>query len=89
MAVKTASKSILMVLQRDRRLTAARVQEIFTEFGCVIRTRLGLHDGTGEQCSNAGLIILELAGDPRQHRKLAAALGRIRGVKTKLASIGF
>lgn len=89
MVVKSASKTILLVLQRDRRETAARVQRVLTDFGCVIRTRLGLHDGTGEKCSPSGLIILELAGDPGQHRKLSAALGRIKGAKTKLVNIKF
>jgi hypothetical protein len=83
------SKSILMVLQRDRRDTATSVQQVFTDFGCIIRTRIGLHDGVGDRCSNAGLILLELVGDMRQQKKLSDLLRRIKGVRTKLVKICF
>lgn len=81
-------KAILLVLQPKRRDTATCVQSVFTDFGCVIRTRLGLHDA-GSKCSNAGLIVLELVGDTRQHKKLAASLNKIKGVRTKLVNACF
>lgn len=89
MAKLASSKSILMVLMCNRRDTAACVQQVFTDFGCVIRTRIGLHDGVMGKCSNNGLILLELVGDGRQHRKLSSSLNRIKGVKTKVVSICF
>lgn len=89
MAKAAVVKSILMVLMRNRKDTAARVQGVFTDYGCVIRTRLGLHDGVGDSCTNTGLILLELAGEGRLHRELAGNLRRIKGVKTKLVTIGF
>jgi hypothetical protein len=89
MAKTQVSKSILMVLQSNRRDTAACVQQVFTDFGCIIRTRIGLHDGVGTACSNHGLILLELVGDAKQHAKLAAALKHIKGVRAKLVSACF
>ncbi|MBN2259166.1 MAG: hypothetical protein JW702_01325 [Clostridiales bacterium] len=38
---------------------AKQVQEILTKYGCIIKTRLGLHDA-GSECSDEGLILLEL-----------------------------
>lgn len=89
MAHAMPAKSILIVLMCNRRDTAACVQQAFTDFGCIIRTRIGLHGGTGDACANEGLILLELVGDARQHTKLSTALRRIKGVKTKLVSICF
>jgi hypothetical protein len=89
MANAKVSKSILMVLQCNRQDTAARVQKVFTGFGCIIRTRIGLHDGVGNTCSNQGLILLELIGELVQQKNLAAALKRIRGVKAKLVKVPF
>jgi hypothetical protein len=89
MAKAAASKSILMVLQCNRRDTAACVQQVFTDFGCIIRTRIGLHDGVGDRCSNSGLILLELVGNAKQQKKLADSLKRIKGVRAKLVSACF
>ncbi|MEA3423367.1 MAG: hypothetical protein U9Q80_06215 [Bacillota bacterium] len=38
---------------------AVKVQEILTKYGCIIKSRLGLHDA-GDGCSDEGLILLEL-----------------------------
>ncbi len=36
---------------------------LLTEYGCYIRTRLGLHEAASDDCSNKGLILLELIDD--------------------------
>jgi len=38
---------------------AIKVQEILSKYGCIIKSRLGLHDA-GDGCSDEGLILLEL-----------------------------
>lgn len=38
---------------------ATELQNILTKYGCIIKTRLGLHNA-GEDCSDEGLILLEL-----------------------------
>jgi len=38
------------------------IQKVFTEFGCNIRTRIGLHNVTDGVCTPNGLIILEVIG---------------------------
>lgn len=54
------------------------VQKLLTSFGCNIRTRLGINDTfSGEP---AGLIILELIGDPGQRLQLEKHLMALRQV---------
>ncbi|MEZ0536921.1 hypothetical protein ACAG39_06670 [Caldicellulosiruptoraceae bacterium PP1] len=54
--------SFVMAILVDNRLhDAPKLQEILTKHGCLIKTRLGLHEA-GESCSNQGLIILHLSG---------------------------
>lgn len=66
------------VAQRTRHTT--QVQKVLTQFGCSIRTRLGLHE-TGESfCSPNGLILLEVVS---RAGELARALARIPGVVVK------
>ena len=38
------------------------IQQVFTEYGCNIRTRVGLHDVAEGLCSPNGLILVELIG---------------------------
>lgn len=77
------AKNILVVLVHTRASSAVQVQKVLTEYGCIIKTRLGIHDGVADLCSNEGLIILELAGDKKEMAALDKALSRIAGVKTK------
>ncbi|MDA3832971.1 MAG: hypothetical protein PF495_06200 [Spirochaetales bacterium] len=53
----------------DREKNATQVQQIFTQYGEQIRTRLGLHD---DVCSANGLILLEMADAPESHEMIAA-----------------
>lgn len=48
---------------KNRKNNATKVQKIFTKFGCIINTRLGLHDKTNDCCSPLGLILLEIIDD--------------------------
>ncbi|MCM8812533.1 MAG: hypothetical protein NC924_01190 [Candidatus Omnitrophica bacterium] len=80
-------KSILVMLVGKRRETAAAVQRLLTDNGCMIKTRLGLHESGPEQCSDAGCIILELLGAPAELKALAAKLNAVRGVNAKLVTM--
>ena len=74
---------ILGIRISDRLGEAGRVQSILTKYGCTIRTRLGLHDVDAEYVSPAGLIILELAGDPAEYLKLENELTGLDGVTVR------
>jgi hypothetical protein len=59
------------------------VQKIFTEFGCEIKTRLGLHDVGSDACSPNGLILLEVCGPDTEIAKMMAKLKKVTGVDVK------
>lgn len=80
-------KTVLMAALSMRKLEAVKVQETLTKYGCLIKTRLGLHGGGEKECSDCGLVILELMGDEKEFKKLDTALKKIKGVKTKLVSL--
>lgn len=80
-------KSILLILIGKRKEAAVKVQQILTAWGCMIKTRLGIHDGVLENCSDSGLIILELVGTDEQKQELARKLSVIPGVSSKLIDL--
>ena len=52
---------IIMGIQLEHRQEAVReVQALLTEYGCYIRTRLGVHEASEDSCGEKGLIIIEL-----------------------------
>lgn len=59
---------------------ASEVQKVFTEFGCQIRTRLGLHEADKGVCSPNGLIILDMVDDDAKVASLKKKLTAIAGV---------
>ncbi len=63
---------------------AAQVQQILTEFGCQIRTRIGLHEADKGLCSPNGLILLELVDDDAKVTELKSMLGAIDGVEVQM-----
>lgn len=65
----------------DREKDALKVQELLTKYGCIIKTRLGLHEA-GNLCSSKGLIILEfINGNEKEVDKLEEELKKCNSVK--------
>jgi len=85
----TNCSTIMAILQENRVETAPKVQDILTEFGCFIRVRLGLHDAAIDQCTNTGLILLQLCGEDIPVKDMEAKLGSIPNVKVKTMSLNF
>lgn len=77
-------KSILLVLIDSRKDAAVRVQKVLTGWGCIIKTRLGLHQDVNENCSEHGFLFLELTGDDEQNKELCRKLDILEGVSAKL-----
>jgi alcohol dehydrogenase YqhD (iron-dependent ADH family) len=77
-------KTLLIFSLENRRTEAVKVQKILTDFGCIIKTRLGIHDGVLDKCSNTGLIILELVGVKAEVRDLERRLKAVKSVRVKL-----
>lgn len=62
---------------------AGEIQKIFTEFGCLIRTRLGLHDADKGVCSPNGLILLDLVDDDAGASAFKKKLAAIDGIEVQ------
>lgn len=80
-------KTILLILIGQRKQAAVQVQKVLTGWGCMIKTRLGIHDGVMENCSDNGLLILELAGSRKEMDELARKVSLIKGVSSKLVDL--
>ena len=80
-------KTILLILIKDRKGSAVTVQKILTDWGCTIKTRLGIHDGTLDNCTNSGLVILEIVGDKAKNEEITRKLNLVNNVKAQLVSL--
>lgn len=80
-------KTILLILVGQRKQAAVQVQKVLTGWGCMIKTRLGIHDGVMENCSDQGLLILELAGDHNKMKELARKVSLVKDVSAKLIDL--
>ncbi len=78
-------KRIIMGIQiGDREAEASKVQELLTKHGCIIKTRLGLHEA-GNLCSSKGLVILEfIAGKDEEVEALKKELKVFEDIKVDM-----
>lgn len=80
--------SIMAIKLLPRNEVAPKVQEILTKHGCIIKTRLGLHEASKEACSQAGLIILDLLNDNNNEiKELLEELNSLDHVTAKLLEL--
>lgn len=78
-----AKRTILGVQVTNRLEKAQDVQQVLTEYGCNIKTRLGLHEVSGSECSTVGLLIIETYGDKTEIQMMEAKLKKIKGLVVK------
>ncbi|MBO6088039.1 hypothetical protein J6P92_06840 [bacterium] len=55
--------TVMGILLNNRTEEAVKFQEIITECGCNIRTRIGLHNIGEYKCVNSGIILLEVVNN--------------------------
>ncbi len=80
---------IILGIHITDRLTEARdVQAVFTEFGCNIKTRVGLHDVDASFCSPSGIVLIEFFGDEAAATAMADKLNAIEGVHVQKMVFG-
>jgi hypothetical protein len=82
------SHIILAIHVTDRLKDAVSVQKVFTEFGCNIKTRLGLHDVAGDVCAPGGVVLLEIVGGQSIAAEMTSRLTGIDGVEVKSIAFG-
>ena len=67
----------------DRVQRVPDVQKLLSEYGCYIKTRIGLHHVDENACSPRGLIVLEMFGDEAKCQELSKKLTAIDGVEVQ------
>ena len=78
-----ADHVVLGIHVTDRLRNAGDVQKVFTEFGCNIKTRLGLHEVADNCCAAEGVVLLEIVGGPEVRQNMVQKLGAIAGIEVK------
>ena len=71
---------ILGIHVTNRLKNAVDVQKIFTEYGCNIKTRVGLHDVDANACSPSGVVLIEFFGSDDEATAMMATLNEVEGV---------
>ena len=56
-------KTIIGIKLDNRNESSVEFQQILSDFGCGIRTRIGLHDTHTDYCTNFGVVLLEVIDD--------------------------
>ena len=74
---------ILGIQVKDRQNDAAQLQQVLTNYGCFIKTRLGLHEMSDDNCSSKGLIILELMGSAEDMQKVEDKVKALKGIEVQ------
>ncbi len=72
---------ILGIHVTNRSKNAKDIQNTLTEYGCNIKTRLGLHEVDENHCATSGIILVELTGKKEDTDKLIGKLNSIVGIE--------
>lgn len=80
-------KTVMVVLISHRNDAAAKVQAVLTGWGCMIKTRLGIHEGVQESCTEKGLLFLDLVGESEKLSELERKLNVIKGVSARMLNL--
>jgi hypothetical protein len=79
---------ILGIHVTNRLKNAVDVQKVFTEYGCNIKTRVGLHDVDANACSPSGVVLIEFFGSDDEATGMMAKLNEVEGVQVQKMFFG-
>lgn len=79
--------NVMGIVINLRTAHAPKVQEILTKYGCIIKTRLGLHETDENSCSEQGVLLLQLMGDDEEINKLKEELLAVNGVRVNTMKV--
>ena len=82
-------RNVLLIYMSTRQETSEQVQKILSAWGCYIKTRLGIHDGVLENCSDTGLVFIELVGETEKHLEIERKLNLVKNVDAQLIQLKF
>lgn len=79
--------STMVIVVGNRVDTATQVQGILTKYGCQIKARLGLHEADEDNCTNFGVIFLQLVGEDDTLKSLEQELCAVPETKAQLVQV--
>jgi hypothetical protein len=79
---------ILGIHVTNRLKNAVDVQKVFTDYGCNIKTRIGLHDVDENVCSPSGVVLIEFFGTDEAATAMMATLNEVEGVQVQKMVFG-
>lgn len=71
----------------DRIKNAKDFQEVLSNYGCIIKTRIGLHDMSCGVCSPNGIILLEVVNNEEEISNLVMDLQKLKGIKFNIMEL--
>ncbi len=80
-------KTVLLVLVSGRKESAVTVQKVLTDWGCTIKTRLGIHEGVLDSCTDSGLLVLDIVGEKEKNEEMTRKLNLVKGVKAEIVNL--
>ncbi len=78
-----AKRIVLGIMVHDRFRHVPPLQQTYTEYGCYIKTRIGLHQVSDNNCSPNGLHILEMFGDEAKIVEMENKLRQMEGLSVQ------
>ena len=80
----TQPKHLICGIHIAERMThAVPVQQVLTDFGGSIKTRLGLHEINDTGDGQSGMLLIEFIGNEERFNEFLQKLGTVEGVETK------
>lgn len=73
--------TIIGVKLENRVLNSLDFQKVVTEFGCQVKTRIGLHQADDTKCSPDGIVLLEVIGETSEFENKLSKFGKVETMK--------
>lgn len=86
--MKQGDHVIVGIHVRNRARRVPGIQKVLTAFGNCIRTRIGLHEVSGNYSSKNGVILIEMVGSKNRITRLCRALSTLEGVEVQTMVFG-
>lgn len=84
-----ADTTVLGVLLRKRTQTSENFQLILSKHGCLIKTRIGIHNASNNVCSPDGVILLDVIGNDSDIEALENDIKALEGAEVQKMSFKF
>lgn len=81
--MKNENHTLVAIHIHNRVAQVPKIQQLLTEYGCNIKTRLGIHEVNDQFCSANGLILLEMVGDSGKISEFQNKMKGFQDIETK------